>query len=154
MTAVTSSVPSFFDALRSALAARPSLSGVQVSSAPMGDSTDDEEFIRLLGADGSQEFLTMGVSGARQEDYTATAEIQATAMGYGETAAKAARDRAYVLLAEVEKELALLTSSGIYTYVKRALITGVKLTQTFGQDRRYASLDITIDVLAVLYPGA
>lgn len=103
MATTTSRIPDVMDALQTGLAARAGLANVTVQSGP-GD-------LKYLGL----EYLALGVGRVsipqsqraagnqfKQEAARIDCEIRSGVVGVGETAIRACRDRAFVILAEVE----------------------------------------------------
>lgn len=103
MATTTSRIPDVMDALQTGLAARPVLANVTVQSGP-GD-------MKNLGL----EYLVLGVGRVsipqsqraagnqfKQEAARIECEIRSGVVGVGELAIRACRDRAFVILGEVE----------------------------------------------------
>lgn len=95
---------SVLDQLKTSLEARGGLSGVQVGTAPLGDETQREAII-FFGVDGTQEWGILSESSPKEDTYTIEGAIWINKPGAGEVTAKAARDRAVAIFAEVEAQV-------------------------------------------------
>lgn len=155
MATHASTVPAYLDALKAALDARSIVATdggvVTVTTAPSGEPVP-LECIQLFGTNGDQQWGALG-NRRRNETYTIAGGIYVQQAGYGETTAKAARDRVYALLAEVEDCLRL--DPGVGGSVRQSELLSADLTQGIasGGDEggaRYAALAITISVKAEL----
>jgi hypothetical protein len=157
MATVTSTVPAFLDALKTALEARAAIPGnplapigerpaVTIATAPSGDA-DPLEAVELIGARETQEWGAIGHR-RRNEEYTVGAVVFIVRRGAGEARAKEARDRAYAILAELEDTLR--TDPGVSGTVRQSQITEIVLDQDFNDNGRWAALGITIEVKAEL----
>lgn len=108
MATTTSKIAAVEDALVAALKLRPGLAGVQVDIGPLGDENAREHIQIGVGVGASvsvqQEW---GALGNRQRDESGVihGEIYVKKPGAGASAIRAARDRAWELLAEVEEQL-------------------------------------------------
>ena len=99
-------LPAFVDALRTALVNRSGLSGVNVYTAPVAPEDEGTEAI-IFGeedADGTAGVYCIPAE-QRQEEYEVRGRVLIVKSGAGETAIKAARDRAYAIYAEVASEV-------------------------------------------------
>lgn len=152
-----SALPGFLDALTAALAARPGLAGVAVFSAPVDPDLLGKEAIELAeSVDVNQTSAAMS-SRDISETFTVKGSIlvaspmvkQASVMATINTAAKAARDRALAIYAEVCDELADdITVDGS---VLGADVGGYVLEQGFSpedQMGRVARIEFSIDAEA------
>ena len=148
----TSTVPAFLDALKAALDARniAATGGgtIAVTTAASGEPVPPE-CIQLFRTTADQQWTLLG-NRRRREQYTVYGGIYAQIAGYGEPTAKAARDRAYALLAELEQTLRADPSVG--GSVRQAELLTAELDQgiTRGGDdegARFATLAFSIGVV-------
>lgn len=95
---------SVLDTLKTQLEARGGLSGVQVATASMGDETAREAII-FFGVDGPQKWGVLSDVAPKEDADTFEGAIWINKPGAGEAVAKAARDRAIALFAELETQL-------------------------------------------------
>ena len=147
----TWTAPTFVDTLKARLEARAGLAGVQVNSAPMGDSTKPEA-ITFHAIEGEQEFRTLGRGPNTKDDsYTVWATVWINKPGQNEAVAKSARDRADAILGEVEDELRLAATE---TALNAALggqlhhlnLANIDLEQTANAEGRVAQVTFRISV--------
>jgi hypothetical protein len=97
----TSTIPALKANLRTQLAARGGLTGVQISyGAPL--PATQREFIWLGDVNGEQEYGTYAAPNARHEQYTLELILSVLKEGVD---AKAADDRCFVLFGEVETQV-------------------------------------------------
>ena len=113
MTAVTSTLGSFLDALKAQLVARGDLAGVNILTAPADREIKGLEFI-LLAADQVELDVTWPRAGGKidEEEYTIPCVIQVFGPGASdatgdETAAQTVRNRALTLLSTVANTVGL-----------------------------------------------
>lgn len=147
MATVTSAVGKLLDALVDALMARPGLVGVQVTSGWVGGDTDARETIQLTGARSDQRWGALG-NRRREEDISVEGVVFVVSPGKGESAIRAARNRALGLLAEIED--ALRTDPTVALAVKAAQLSSVQLDQGATTAGRWCQIDIVIDATADL----
>lgn len=107
MTVTTTLATQFEDALLTALQGRAGLSGVNIEMTPVDRAAGD--WIMIGAGDdsavSSSESWSLVGNVRRREVVTLDCIIEVTKSGAGETVAKAARDRAHALFAEVATEL-------------------------------------------------
>ncbi len=144
----TSTIPAVLDALVAALALRSGLVGVGVWSAPAGDSKYLENIEFGAEIDIDQSSVTMG--GGRQETYRIDGGIGITKAGAGEDTIKAARDRCFALLAELEAYLNDNPTIG-GTCMDADLDTG-QMKQGYQTNGRTCSVEFAITVRAFINP--
>ena len=100
--ASTSRLAAVKSALVDTWAARAGLTGVQIASGELGGNAASKERIELIGADTiAQDWAGIGRL-SRDESLTLIGSIYVLRPGAGETVIRAARDRAFALMAEVE----------------------------------------------------
>lgn len=148
MATATSTIPAFLDALRATLAARTLIAagGVLVATAPTGEPVPRES-IQLFDAAADQEWAASG-NKRRREQYRVRGGIFISAPGAGEAKAKAARDRAFALLAEIEDALRL--DHNVSGTVNQAQIAAYDLDQGAAKEGRWAAIEFFIAVRAEL----
>lgn len=142
----TSAVPAFLDALRTRLLARPGLAGVQVATGPLAEDTALES-IQVFRVDTDQVWAALG-GRSREETGTMTGAIWIVAPGADEPAIKAARDRAYALLAELESDLR--ADPSVNGTVRVAQLASADLTQGLNDNGRVAQVTFTVNLEARL----
>jgi hypothetical protein len=138
----TSSIPAFFDALKALLDVRAGIVGPPLVAVATGDLAADTppEAIILAGAAGPRENVGLrGPQGISQDqNVTVRGAIWIVKPGQGESIIKAARDRAYALLGELEQQLkSTPTVSGTCQY---ATVTGDILEQGLNDAGRWAQI--------------
>ena len=143
----TSTIPAVLDELKTALELRAGLVGVTVFSAHMGDEVTRAPEAIVLGLDVpfEQNFASLGAQ-SRDEEYTIEGVVLTTQPGAGEDAAKAARDRAFYIVAEIEDQLRADAKLG-----ERALWAGFgtgRFQQGTGDRTRIAAIEFGIKVKA------
>lgn len=128
--------------LVSQLAARPGLTGVQVTNGPPLPATQ-REFIWVGDATGAQSWGSFGSAGVRHEAYGVDVAISVTREGEDIAAADA---RCFTLLAEVEGQLR--TDPTVNGAVMAAKVGQFRLGEFVGRDgtRRVSELTVTVDV--------
>lgn len=100
--ATTSRLAAVKSALVDLWAQRSGLTGVQIASAELGGSAAALERIELIGDDTiEQDWVHVGRL-SRDERLTLVGSIYVMKPGAGETVIRAARDRAFALMAEIE----------------------------------------------------
>lgn len=155
MATMTSTVPLVLATIRDRMAARRDadpdgvLAGVAFTAAPSGDPIPDES-IQLFGTDGDQAWGAVG-NRRRKETYTISGGIfvQRRTTDEPEVMAKAMRDRAYELLAELEDAARVEPNLGL-PYRVIVEVARVNLDQGIEDKGRYAALDIGLGVTAEL----
>lgn len=158
MTVQTSTVPAVLDTLKallearkaepdSALAAADGRPAVTITTAPSGDP-DILESIQFDGVPEDQAWKSLGGM-RRQETYPIGGGILILKRGAGEEVAKAARDRAYAILAEMEIVLRANPTLGLGARTDVQLASAL-LFQGWQENGRLAAIDFTILVKAEL----
>lgn len=99
------------------LASRAGLFGVQVSSGYLGADSDAYESIQLVDVSPANQQWSMIGNKRRDEEYTLQGIIWVVQAGKGETVIRAARDRVFALLAEIEDFLRVDPTIGSTTRV-------------------------------------
>lgn len=142
---VSTTAPAVLDALKTALVARPGLAGVTVSTAPFGKESPREAivFIRINGA---SEWAALG-AGARRERYTLEGVVHVSKSGSDESTAKAARDRAKVLLDELVAEVGAHKPASV-TQVTLSELNALTWDQAVNPERRTCLVTIAVNVEA------
>jgi len=147
MSAVTT-LPAMLDALRTALAARTGLAGVNVFTADVDPESAGNEFLILASDDVMPEIGRPLAGGARHfETYSVPCFIRIAKPGAGETVIKAARDRAFALLEDVVDYLQSVkgTAASLAALgVRDAYVADYTLAQGIGESARYVNLSFTI----------
>lgn len=156
MGAVTT-LPAFLDALRAALVARTAMANVNVFSGDVDPEAAGAEFVILAAEDASPEFNRI-TAPKRQtfEEYDVPCFLWIAKPGAGESAIKAARDRAFVLLEDVTDYLDGLTGSATMAAalgVRTAKVSGYRMVQSTGESLRHCQLHFTIHVTAEFTPA-
>lgn len=144
MNTVTSSAPAAMDAFVEGMLARENVATwkLQVSSGYLGEDSSQKESIQLTHvSNANQEWGALG-NRRREEEYTIHGFAWALAAGKNEPAIKAARDRAFELLAEVEDFLRLDPTIG--NTVKVAHLTAFPFDQNANVNGRYCQIDFEI----------
>lgn len=101
--AITSRLAAVKSALVDLWVLRAGLAGVQIASADLGNANYATESIMLVGQDDiEQEWVHVGRL-SRDERLTLTGAIYVMKPGAGEAVIRAARDRGFELMAEIEK---------------------------------------------------
>jgi hypothetical protein len=99
---VTSTIPAAMDAFVDGLLARPGLEGVQIASGYLGADSDPKQSIQLTGASRAEQVWGMLGNRRRDEEYTLDGLIWIVVPGKNEPVIREARNRAFLLLAEIE----------------------------------------------------
>jgi hypothetical protein len=99
--ATSSTIPDVLDYLQEQLSRRSGLVGVQVVSVPLPINDAQLESIQLDSVEAVSDWASFG-NQRRSESYDITGVIYLEKPGAGETAGRAARNRAYELKAEIE----------------------------------------------------
>ncbi|MFQ5502958.1 MAG: hypothetical protein ACE5EQ_11775 [Phycisphaerae bacterium] len=141
--ATTSILGTALDNLRTQLVARAGLSGVRVETGQLGE-LEEAEVISLSRATVDHEAFAMG--GIRRETITITGFIDVARPGQitgtANASAKAARDRALAIVAEIEDQLEDDdTLSGV---VKDARFGGYEYTDSATDTGHHAHVEFTI----------
>lgn len=156
MGAVTT-LPAFLDALRTALAARAGLSGVNVYTADVDPESAGTEFIILGGEEIAIEMERPLAAATRVfETYSVPCFLQILKPGAGETIIKSARDRAMALLEEVVDYLQSVKGTAAMTSalgVRKAYVTNVRMSQDIRDAARTCQLFFDIAVEAHFDPA-
>jgi hypothetical protein len=145
--AVASSIPAFLDALKALLDARPGIIGpplVTVATGWLYDDTPPEAIILYGTVSAARE--EVGMRGPQGFSYDHNVVVAGTIWilksGQGETVIKAARDRAYGLLNEVDATLAANpTVSGT---VKYAAVTADPCLQGASDEGRWCEISFQV----------
>jgi hypothetical protein len=150
--ASTSSIPGFLDALKALLDARAGIVGPPLVTVATGDLAADTppEAVLLFGATGPRTEVGMrGPQGfSYDQDVIVRGAIWIVRPGQGETTLKAARDRAYALLGEVEAQLkATPTVTGTCQY---AAVSDETLEQGVNDAGRWCQLSFEMQYRARL----
>lgn len=152
-----STLPDFLDALRTALAARAGLSGVNLFTAPVDEKSLGKECI-VFCTEAQSGDITQPLMGGLEhfEEYDVQGFIWVTKPGAGETVIGTTRDRAFALLEEVHDYLASLTSTAATQAaitVDRADLSGWTLEQFAEPGERHATLKFTISARGRFSPA-
>lgn len=131
------------DQLKTLLEARAGLAGVQVATAAMGDETNPEAIV-FFGATGTQTWGQFDTNDPKQDDYTIEGAIWINKPGAGETTAKAARDRASAIFAELEAQL--VTDHEVNDLVLIGELTTTRLEQGVNERGRWCQIGFDIRV--------
>ncbi len=124
----TSTIPTLKANLVVQLAARPGLSGVQVSYGPPLPNPQ-REYIWVGDVECDQEFATMAAPNQRHETYRTEVVIGVLLEG---TDTKAADDRCFALLAEMETQLR--GDKSVNGAVETAMLESFRLTEFVSPD--------------------
>lgn len=151
----TSTVPAVLREIKARLDARKAtpgspLVGVIVTTAPSGEPIPHES-IQLFGTSGDQAWQALGGM-RRRETYTIAGGIFIQQRGAGEAVWDGARERVYVLLAELEQMLHGDPTLGFGARTDIQLATA-NLDQGGQENGRWAAIDFTIAVVAELTRG-
>lgn len=153
-----STLPAFLDAFRAKLLLRSELAGVNIYTGPVDDLSIGEEALVFAvdETEGELEYKTLPHAEAF-ESYDVEGRIWIVVAGAGETAIKAARDRAFVLFAEVASELKAdnVSTAGTVTAlgVSDARITEWTLKQIVVDGGRDARITFNVEVRAEFTPA-
>ena len=145
--ATASSLGAFLDALRDALGERHGLTGVRVFTGPVGEKDIGAENIVLAGEETGvdQDYPTVPQRESF-ESYDVVGSIWIVKQGGGESAIKAARDRALEILTEVQSEcIANDTMTGT---VRDVLLVSFTMTQFALDAARDCRIAFTLRVQA------
>jgi hypothetical protein len=138
----TSTIPAFKAALLSRLQARPGLDGVQVTYGwPSG--AVKRESMMLGGANGSQEFRTIGAT-QRMEEYAL--DVYITVIREGQARQQNADERALALMAELEADLR--DDPTVNNTVLTAQLGSFDLQPMASAETREARLNVSVNVMA------
>ncbi len=100
MPTVTSKAAAVLDAITDGLSARAALAGIQIASGPMRFESSSDS-IQFFQVDISQEWGALGRK-RREEEGVLKGAVWVMKPGKDEAAVRATRDRAFVLLGEIE----------------------------------------------------
>lgn len=144
MATVTSSIPDAMDAFVSGMLLRANIASakVQVTSGYMGEDSERKESIQLTDVSSATQAWGMLGNRRRDEEYTINGLVWAMVAGKNETVIKAARDRAFELLAEIEDFLRLDPTIGATTKVSE--LSAYPFEQGANADGRYCQIDFAI----------
>ena len=147
--ATASSLGVFLDSLRAQLLVRGGLAGVRIFTGPVGDHEIGAENIVFAvdPVDVAQAYPTVPQREAF-ESYSVEGRIWIVKSGGGETAIKAARDRALAILGEVQSECIgndTMTTGGTAS-VRDVLLTSYKLEQAALDAARDCRIAFTLEV--------
>lgn len=153
-----SPVPRFLNAMVDQLRLMPALTDVAIFSAAVGRDEGGHETIQLWTVEEEQAW--MGVGGLRREStWVTTGAVYAFRHGAGEEAIRAARDRAYELLACVEG-LLRRTAQGVMMVdpensptAKACQFQSADLDQGAQPEGRWAAIQFTIAAEASTLPS-
>lgn len=138
------------DALDTILAARPALSGVEVTSVPLGSDSTIPDMIEIGSGDAERDWHAMRGNQPvpMEEDGAVRGRIRVQRTGAGETVGRQARDRAVVLLDEVDAAVAAdHTLGGVCLWAR---VTQIALSQELTPEARVAEIDFTVVFKALL----
>jgi hypothetical protein len=137
----TSTIPALKSALKTQLAARANLAGVQISYGFPGPMPE-VEYIWLADVKGKQEPATIGTR-ARDETYTLTVIVKSQVSDISNTGQQTATERAFALMAELEAQLR--TDPAVNGTVLTAQIEGpIELVELAGDESRGALLTVSV----------
>lgn len=144
MATVTSSIPDAMDAFVAGMLLRANIisAGVQVASGYLGADSARHESIQLTSVPDAAQVWGMLGNRRRDEEYTIDGLVWAMKPGKNEPAIKAARDRAFELLAEIEDFLRLDPTIGGTTKVSE--LTAYPVDQGANEEGRWCQLDFEI----------
>lgn len=154
MATQTSTVPDVLDAIKALLDARLAaeldgpLAGVVFATAPTGDPAPPESIELIDVPDDEHAWKSLG-GRRREERYSIAGAILITRRGAGEAVAKAARDRAYAIAAELQTVIWLNARLEIATRTDMQYATG-GLRQGWQENGRIADLSFTVAVVSTL----
>lgn len=140
--------PDFIDALKTRLEARPGLAGVQINSAPMGVNTAAEA-ITVHDLEGEQTWAALGRE-RKRDSFTLNCTTWIHKPGADEADAKACRDRAEALLAEVEADLKDFPETVNGSQITALNLANVSLDQGANTDGRWAQVTFSIQVTVLI----
>ena len=149
MTTTTSVLPAFLNAIQTALDAEAALDGVNVLSGPAGPLELGIEYVALaIGEIGLAQSWGAQETRYKKEDYSIPCELHARTAGAGEAAIRAARARAFALLAVVEDVLRTALSPpgppfGIAA-IDACQVEDVRFGQGFVDNERTATVQFDI----------
>lgn len=136
----TSTVPTFKANLVTQLQARPGLSGVQVSYGPPLPNPQ-REYVWVGDVTGDQMYAAMAAPNQRHEEYRATVIVGVLKEGVD---SKAADDRCFVLLGELETQLrGDITVNGA---VSEAHLETFRLTEFVSPDGTNRTAQLILEV--------
>jgi hypothetical protein len=139
-------IPAALTGLRDALKARPALSGVTVATGDLGDSTPTDEGIMFLSADQASAWAALGEEG-RMERFTIEGILWAEVPGADEDTITEARDRAVVLLNELDGYLRTNPTIAGVTQLW-AELAALKFTSPISTRGRVCLIEFDINVRA------
>lgn len=144
MATVTSSIPDAMDAFVAGMLLRANIisAKVEVASGYLGDKSNRQESIQLTDAPSAVQSWGMLGNRRRDEEYTLAGLIWVMKPGQMEPVIKAARDRAFELLAEIEDFLRLDPTIGGTTKVSE--LSAYPFEQGANGDGRYCQIDFEI----------
>lgn len=141
-TASTSRIHALKVAVADGLGAVGALSGVQITSAYVGDNTSGVESIQLIGDDQiEQDWAAIGRF-SRDEFITLSGMVQVYTPGADETVIRTCRSRAQMLLSAIEGWLVADPSLG--NVVLTSKIRPTQLVEGYDQGGRWALLHFEI----------
>jgi hypothetical protein len=136
----TSTVPALRSTLKTTLAARPALNGVQILLALTGDPETD--WIWIATAKGKQKVAAMrGGNNPRDETYDLIVFIRSIKSAIDDETA--ASDRVFALMAEIENTLR--TDPSVSAILISGEISEFELEEWANGDQRGADLLVTLD---------
>lgn len=141
MTTETSAVHAWLNAFADALAARANLAGVLITTGYVADVGRLEAIQIGDTIEGEQEWSLLG-NRRRKEQFRINGIIWVSKPGKGETVIRAARERAFVLLAEIEDELRLRPT--VSATNKLSALTRYTVDQGASTDGRWAQIDFEV----------
>lgn len=108
-------MPEYLTAMRDKLKLRPGLQGVMIYSSPMNHEDIEQETIVFIDVDSLEDYAVIGSSQAktRNDTFIVNGVIWVQVPGAGEDIAVEARNRAAVLLGELETEIRADPSFGL-----------------------------------------
>lgn len=137
----TSAVHSFMSSLVDLLLAEPALAGVQVTSGHLGADSAPES-LQLVSTPADQEWGALGKL-RREERFRVQAIAWVSKPGANEAVIRAARARAFELLAEVEA--LLRTDPTVNGVVRVAALVSYELDQGASPQGRWCQIDFEIE---------
>jgi hypothetical protein len=148
---LTSRVGEAITALAAQLAARPGLAGVPIFEEPMGtDPLPLEQIIVAYEVPGRQEFRSLG-NRAVEENFTLRGMVEVYWPEQTSEGIRAARERVFVLFAEVADELRRRDQSiSLGGVVREAKLTSYRWASTATTERRHNQILFDIDCYAFL----
>jgi hypothetical protein len=147
MTTETSSIPDAMDAFVAGMMLRPNIAtaiadGLKVASGYLGEESGRKESIELTHVQTATQVWGMIGNRRREEEYRISGLVWATVGGKNEPIIKAARDRAFELLAEIEDFLRVDPTIGGTTKVSE--VAAYPFDQGVTPDGRYCQIDFEI----------